>query len=200
MNSRRSDPRLARPWNPDPGVLQVGAHVVFVRRTYEHHALYAGGGMLIEYTDTGGVREAPFAEVHRSSRYWVASDDDRRHAALFTGPEALERARRRTGEMLYSRGENNCEHLVNWALSGHHHCDQTDEGLVYVGFGFASWLLNVRKAPWHRTRLATDYPAEHRAAAIRYAHYRGLRDQGMHRVAAADATRSQFATIEAQAA
>ena len=50
--------------------------------------------------------------------------------------------------MLYSRGENNCEHLVNWALSGHHHCDQTDtgQGVVYVGFGFVSWLVNMRKA------------------------------------------------------
>ena len=52
------------PWNPDPDRFALGAHLVFVRRTYEHHALYAGDGMLLEYTDTGGVRES-----RRSRRY-----------------------------------------------------------------------------------------------------------------------------------
>lgn len=192
MNPKRSDLRLPRIWNPAPDTIALGAHLVFVRRTYEHHALYAGGGMVLEYTDTGGVREAPFAEAHRNSRYWILSDAERRHAALFTGAEALERARMRRGERLYSRGENNCEHLVNWALSGHHHCDQTDEGVVYVGFGFVSWLLHVRKAAWHRARLATTYAAEHRAAAARYAYYRKLRDKGVDRSTAAEATRRQF--------
>lgn len=199
MNSRRSDPRLPRAWDPELDTIAEGAHLVFVRRTYEHHALYAGGGMVLEYTDSGGVREATLAEVRRNSRYWIVSDADRRHPALFTGAEALERARARRGERLYSRGENNREHLVNWALSGHHHCDQTDEGVVYVGFGFASWLLHVRKAAWHRARLATSYPAEHRAAAVRYARCRELRDRGVDRATAAEATRRQFASAMLQA-
>ncbi|MGQ0466487.1 MAG: lecithin retinol acyltransferase family protein [Sporichthyaceae bacterium] len=195
MNPKRSDARLPRTWDPALDAIPLGAHLVFVRRTYEHHALYAGGGMVLEYTDSGGVHEAPFAEVRRTSRYWVLCDSDRRHPALFTGPEALERARARCGERLYSRGENNCEHLVNWALSGHHHCDQTDSGVVYVGFGFVSWLLHVRKAAWHRARLASAYPAEQRIAAHRYAYYRTLRDKGVDRATAAEATRRQFASV-----
>ena len=81
-----------------PDTFALGAHLVFVRRTYEHHAFYAGDGMLLGVHRHRRVRETTFAEVRRTSRYWIASDDDRRHAALFTGPEALQRARRRSGE------------------------------------------------------------------------------------------------------
>lgn len=182
--------------------MPLGAHVVFVRRIYEHHALYAGNGKLLQYTDASGVHETSFAEVRETSRYWILGDGDRRHPALFAGPEALQRARRRMGEMMYSRSENNCEHLVNWALSGHHHCDQTDtdQGVVYCGFGFVSWMISKRKAAWHRARLQMAYQAEHRAAARRYAYFRELRDLGMERTKAAAATRLAFSIPEAKAA
>ncbi len=200
MNQSRSDLRLARTWDPELDTVALGAHLVFVRRTYEHHVLYAGNGTVLEYPDTGGVREIPLAEVRQGCRYWVLSDHDRRHPALFTGPEALERARLRRGEALYNRGENNCEHLVNWALSGHHHCDQTDRGVVYVGLGFVSWFVHhPRNTAWHRARLRTAYPTAHRAAATRWSHYRELRDQGVSPATAAYATRTRFTLASASA-
>ncbi|MGQ0847127.1 MAG: lecithin retinol acyltransferase family protein [Sporichthyaceae bacterium] len=200
MSRRRWNLELPRNWNPAPQDLPVGAHLVFERRTYEHHALHLGDGRIAEYSEAGVVRQSTIAEVRKGSGYWALSDADRRHPALFDGPEAVARIRLRLGERQYNRGENNCEHLVNWALSGHHHCDQTELGVVYVGLGFVSWLVYSHDERWHRRRLASTYPHAHRNAIVRQTRYDQLRALGLSRSDAAATTRTGLALQVSQAA
>ena len=44
----------------------------------------------------------------------------------FAGPAAVERARERLGEDRYSLWSNNCEHFVEWCLSGTPRSAQVD--------------------------------------------------------------------------
>lgn len=200
MSRRRWNLDVPRAWNPEPEDLPVGAHLVFERRSYEHHALHLGGGHIVEYSEDGVVRQSTIAEVRKGSGYWALSDADRRHPALFAGPEAVARIRLRLGERQYNRGENNCEHLVNWALSGHHHCDQIELGVVYVGLGFVSWLVYSHDERWHRRRLASTYPHANRNAVARQGRYGLLRAQGLSRADAAAATRGGIVVEAARAA
>jgi hypothetical protein len=188
MNRRRWDPSVERPWNPTE--VPLGTHIVVERGRYEHHCLYIGGGRIIEYDKDRGVRIQSLADCVGKYGYWAVSDGDRVHPALFSGAEAVARARRRLGEDHYDAGENNCEHFVNWTLSGHHHCDQTDSGYLWI-FGLVSWLC-PKDATWHRERLAAKFPREHEAASQRQDHWRSLIKQGSFAEVAAAMTRQTF--------
>lgn len=111
-----------------PEDLPPGTHLVTQRRGYLHHGLYAGHGRVIHYAGfdrlfrSGRVEEVALEQFARGRgwqvRPWAAP--------RFVGPAAVERARRRLGEDRYSLWSNNCEHFVEWCLSGTPRSAQVD--------------------------------------------------------------------------
>jgi hypothetical protein len=62
--------------------------------------------------------------------------------ALYTGQAAIDRARERVGETGYSLLFNNCESLVNWAITGKNRTNQGDTGLV-VGAALTAGVVGA---------------------------------------------------------
>ena len=53
--------------------------------------------------------------------------------AVYEGRQAIERIRKRIGERKYRLRTNNCEHLINWAITGKEESAQIDNVKVTVG-------------------------------------------------------------------
>jgi hypothetical protein len=100
--------------------LPIGAHLTTPRWGYVHHGIYAGDGQVIHYAGfnrplrRGPVEQVPLARFTRGRQLQVRVPA----AAPFGGVAAVERARSRLGEDRYRFWSNNCEHLVEWCLSG----------------------------------------------------------------------------------
>lgn len=98
---------------------ELGAHLTTPRWGFEHHGIYAGGGRVIQYTGfkslfrVGPVEEVSLAEFSRGRPVSVKPTQGR-----FSGAAAVQRARSRLGEDLYRFVSNNCEHFVEWCISG----------------------------------------------------------------------------------
>jgi hypothetical protein len=98
---------------------ELGAHLITPRWGFEHHGLYAGNGRVIQYTGfkslfrVGPVEEVSLAEFSRGRPVRVQQTEGR-----FSGAAAVTRARMRLGEDLYRLVSNNCEHFVEWCISG----------------------------------------------------------------------------------
>jgi hypothetical protein len=98
----------------------VGAHLVSERDGYTHHGIYAGNGQVIHY---GGFhhsakrRPIEYIPLHgfaAGKGIKVQSEPD----AIYTGTDAVERARSRLGEDQYQLLTNNCEHFCTWCVLG----------------------------------------------------------------------------------
>lgn len=125
-----------------------GDHLVSGRRfggimPYTHHGLYVGGGRVIHYGGNAepGVR-APIEEVSveqfsAGRSIQVKEHKDRRYSR----EESVARARSRVGEDGYCVFGNNCEHFVNWCITGEHGSTQAD-----VGVGAASSAIGAAGA------------------------------------------------------
>ena len=100
--------------------LPVGTHLTTQRRGYVHHGLYVGHGRVIHYAGLKALwRRGPVEEVtldqFSAGRGWQVQ---KRVTPAFAGLAAVERARTRLGEDRYRVWSNNCEHFVEWCLSG----------------------------------------------------------------------------------
>ncbi len=120
--------------------LPIGAHLVTPRRGYLHHGIYAGQGRVIHYAGfhhflrSGPVEEVTIQQFAKARSYEIKS-----HATpSFSGDMAVSRARSRLGENRYSLLTNNCEHFLEWCITGEHRSAQAE----------AVWakLQNVRAA------------------------------------------------------
>jgi len=100
--------------------LSIGAHLTTPRRGYEHHGIYAGEGRVIHYAGfnrllrRGPVEEISLQDFTRGCGFAVSTSV----APKFTGEASLQRARSRLGEDRYRLLSNNCEHFVEWCISG----------------------------------------------------------------------------------
>ncbi len=100
--------------------LPIGAHLTTPRRGYVHHGIYAGDGRVVHYAGfsrmlrRGPVEEVPIAAFARGRRVQVSV----RAAPKFGGAASVERARSRLGEDRYRLWSNNCEHFVEWCITG----------------------------------------------------------------------------------
>ncbi|MDR5857448.1 lecithin retinol acyltransferase family protein [Caballeronia sp. LZ062] len=118
-SSRSPQPLAARrsPLNDEP---PPGSELITRRCGYEHHGIYAGNGTVIHYA--GFAKSLHRGPVEEVSIAQFADGYDlivRQHAgAIFTGIEAVRRARSRLGEDRYRLLTNNCEHFVSWCLFG----------------------------------------------------------------------------------
>ena len=111
-----------------PDDLPLGAHLVTPRRLYMHHGMYAGNGRVIHYSGfkrlfrLNVIEEISLEEFTKGRCLQV-----RTHAApQFPGAASVKRARSRLGEQRYSLIRNNCEHLVEWSLSGRSRSSQVE--------------------------------------------------------------------------
>lgn len=65
--------------------------------------------------------------------------------ALYTGAEAIKRARSRLNEKQYNLATNNCECFINWAITGKSESGQVNKavGMAAVGVGLAVGVAAV---------------------------------------------------------
>lgn len=100
--------------------LPLGAHLVTPRWGFVHHGLYVGNGRVIHYAGfkawlrRGPVEEVSLEEFAGGQPVQVQT----RSATRYAGLGAVRRARSRLGEDCYRFLSNNCEHFVEWCLSG----------------------------------------------------------------------------------
>lgn len=106
--------------------IPVGAHLSTPRTGYTHHGVYLGRGSVAHY---GGL-----SENVRSGPIAVISLEDfcmgRGHAVIdhpdrkYDKEAVVKRILSRVGEDKYHVANNNCEHLVYWAIEDYHHSPQ----------------------------------------------------------------------------
>jgi hypothetical protein len=122
--------------------LPLGAHLLTPRRGYLHHGIYAGVGRVIHYAGykrlfhKGPVEEISLAAFTKGRglqvQTWIAPK--------FTGAERVERARARVGEDRYRFWTNNCEHFVEWCISGQSRSHQVETWRARFGAAFRVFL------------------------------------------------------------
>jgi hypothetical protein len=103
-----------------------------------HHGLYVGHGRVIHYAGLKALwHRGPVEEVtveqFSGGRGWQVQD---RATPAFVGLAAVERARTRLGEDRYRIWSNNCEHFVEWCLSGTARSAQVERWLGRLFGGF----------------------------------------------------------------
>ena len=74
----------------------------------------------------GVIKEEPL-EIHHS-KIQVLDYIDK--STIYSPEESLTRARKRLMEMEYNVVSRNCEHLVNWAITGKAQSAQSDTGII----------------------------------------------------------------------
>jgi hypothetical protein len=100
--------------------LPIGAHLTTPRRGYIHHGIYAGRGRVIHYRGLdpllrrGPVEETSIEQFTRGRPLSVRTPK----VSAFCGEARVARARSRLGEDRYRLWSNNCEHFVEWCISG----------------------------------------------------------------------------------
>jgi NC domain. len=118
--------------------LPIGTHLTTQRRGYVHHGLYIGHGRVIHYAGLKALlHRGPIEEVtldqFSGGRGWQVKE---RANPAFTGDAAVERARTRLGEDRYRVWSNNCEHFVEWCLSGTPRSAQVEQWVRWLLGGF----------------------------------------------------------------
>ncbi|MEE9444161.1 MAG: lecithin retinol acyltransferase family protein [Cocleimonas sp.] len=129
-----------------------GQHLIIQKAggTYTHHALGLGNGRVIHYsglandlTTEGVIEEVNIDEFSKGKEIKVKPHEKRR----FTVEEAILRATLRLGEAQYHILHNNCEHLVEWCISGEHRSWQSRRGKLLYSAGMGTRALVGVKNP-----------------------------------------------------
>ncbi|MBB5502222.1 lecithin retinol acyltransferase family protein [Paraburkholderia sp. MM5384-R2] len=127
--------------------IAVGDHLVSERDGYTHHGIYAGNGKVIHY---GGFhrcakrRPIEYISLHgfaAGKGLKVQHEPD----AIYTGLDAVQRARSRLGEDRYQLLTNNCEHFCTWCLLGVGRSEQVRQCLRNPWTGIKT-LFSLAKA------------------------------------------------------
>lgn len=140
--------------------IAVGTHLISEREGYTHHGIYAGNGLVIHY---GGFHHSakrrpieyiPLRAFAAGKGIKVQSEPD----AIYTGFDAVERARSRLGEDRYRLLTNNCEHFCTWCVLGVGRSEQVRQCLRNPWTGI-KMLVALARAEWMpfvtaRSRLA----------------------------------------------
>jgi hypothetical protein len=125
------------------GLPNIAAHLVVRKFGYTHHGLYCGldernEPYIIHYSGLADGLQAGPVEVISLQNFcsggsvYMQPHSDRK----FPREESVQRAKERLGEERYNLHSNNCEHFVNWCISGHHFSDQvTGAGKVVARIG-----------------------------------------------------------------
>ena len=145
-----------------------GQHL-FIKKasgSYTHHGLGVGDDKVIHYSglannlsQPGVIEVITLAEFSQNKEVHIKPHLDRKYQA----EEAITRAFLRLGESQYHILHNNCEHLVEWSISGRHKSSQSQRGkLIYsAGIG-ARALLGVKNPIGFVAGAAAGYVYIHR--------------------------------------
>lgn len=130
-----------------------GQHLWVWRTGYTHHGLGDGEGGVIHYSGladglaSGPVCRVTLEEFARGREIHVREHSDRR----FSCKDAVQRAADRLGENGYSVPGNNCEHFVEWCITGNHRSRQVDRVA-----GGAGVVFTARAASGAATLVASE--------------------------------------------
>jgi hypothetical protein len=112
---------------------EPGDHLVSGRRIlgaplYTHHGLFVGAGRVIHYAGNARPGQSgPIEEVSLEDFADGRAVRVRRYRRrVYTREESVERARSRIGDDSYSLLTNNCEHFVEWCITGEHASAQVE--------------------------------------------------------------------------
>ena len=118
--------------------------------SYTHHGLGLGNGRVIHYsglandlTTPGVVEEIDIEAFGDESEIIIKPHLDRE----FNTEEAIIRACLRLGEAQYHILHNNCEHFVEWCISGEHRSQQSKNGKLIYSAGVGVRTLLGAKNP-----------------------------------------------------
>ena len=136
--------------------------------TYTHHGLGLGDGRVIHYsgladdfTLEGTVEEVSLKEFSQGKDIHVKEHTGRKYDV----DSAIIRAGLRMGEKQYHVLYNNCEHFVEWCISGRHKSYQSTRGKFIYSAGMGARALWGAKNPVGFVAGA--------AAGYAYIHYQG---------------------------
>jgi len=118
--------------------------------SYTHHALGVGDEKVIHYsglandlTTQGVIEEIELDVFSQGREIQVKHHEDRK----FSLEEAILRASLRLGEAQYHILHNNCEHFVEWCISGEHRSWQSKRGKLLYSAGMGTRALVGVKNP-----------------------------------------------------
>ncbi len=118
--------------------------------TYTHHGLGLGDDRVIHYSGLannlsteGVIEEISLDEFSQGKEINIKPHLDREH----TLEAAIIRAGLRLGEAQYHILHNNCEHFVEWCISGQHQSDQSTRGKLIYSAGMGARALWGAKNP-----------------------------------------------------
>ncbi|MGK0270429.1 MAG: hypothetical protein ACI88H_001075 [Cocleimonas sp.] len=118
--------------------------------TYTHHGIGIGGDLVIHYSGladdlsmVGIIEEISLDEFSQGKDINIKPHLDRKH----TPDNAIIRAGLRLGEDQYHVLHNNCEHFVEWCISGEHQSNQSTRGKLIYSAGIGARALWGAKNP-----------------------------------------------------
>jgi len=122
-------------------MVNIGDHLVTPRLGFTHHGIYVGDQRVIQYSgfiDGFSKKPVSITSLERFDNgfgFWVEEPNKR----SFSPEESVERAFSRLGENEYNIIFNNCEHFVNWCISGMHSSAQIKKYTLNAGaLGYAA--------------------------------------------------------------
>ncbi|MFT0213190.1 lecithin retinol acyltransferase family protein [Pseudomonas sp. F1_0610] len=110
--------------------LMLADHLKVSRGLYSHHALYIGNNQVIHYAGKNALWNNENSHVQITSLEDFAAGETiykvYHNDTLYSADEIIRRAKSRLNEDSYSILFNNCEHFVNWCITGENCSAQVD--------------------------------------------------------------------------
>ena len=129
-----------------------GQHLLIkkIGGSYTHHGLGIGNDRVIHYSGLAGdlslqgtVEEVSLDEFSQGESVILKQHSPRK----FNIDDAILRAQLRLGERQYHVLHNNCEHFVEWCITGMHRSHQSRRGKVLYSLGVGTRLVVGSKNP-----------------------------------------------------
>lgn len=134
ISNRQNDLRFnyTRQLNDGAHNMNIGEHITTPRIGYTHHGLTIGNGSVIHYSGfadgltSGKISIVSLAEFANGNKVEIERHSNRK----YTRQQSVDRALQRLGEDDYSLIFNNCEHFVNWCITGVHARHQVNNAAI----------------------------------------------------------------------
>lgn len=133
--------------------MYLGQHLYIKKAsgTYTHHGLGVGNGRVIHYSglandfaNEGVIEEISLEEFAQDKEINIKPHLDRKYSL----EDTIIRAGLRLGEEQYHILYNNCEHFVEWCITGKHQSDQSTRGKLLYSAGIGARALWGTKNPF----------------------------------------------------